>query len=192
MYSTTLFRDRDDAGFQLATSIMTEIKHISPTEKIILYGLPRGGVPVAVPTAKLLNCPLQVIVSKKITLPSNPELAIGAVTADGEVIWYQSNSIFNQLALDRALIKAKQQFALFNVNVQTVEVKGAIAIIIDDGIATGMTMAVAAQSLRKYQPKSIFVCAPVGPINMVKWLKQYADQVIILCLWVDFMIIFLK
>ena len=185
--SPPLFRDRTDAGIQLAAAIYTTIAQLSVETILppqIVYGLPRGGLPVALPVARLLQCPMSAIVAKKITHPHNPELAIGAVTAQGNVLWEQSRVPRKlekrQAILDTALAKARAQNAQFSSACPDVDLTGAIAIIVDDGIATGLTMAVAAQTLKMYQPAAIWLCAPVAPASLLPWLQTWGDVLVIL------------
>ena len=151
------FRDRNAAGEQLAQSIAAELAQSVESQTAcnpIVYALPRGGLPVAEPVARRLNCPLDLIVAKKITRPDNPELAIGAVTADGCVLWSPQqradrNPIeLREAALQQAQEKARLQLEQLAAGRPSVNPEGAIAILVDDGMATGMTMAVAAMSLR--------------------------------------------
>jgi len=189
MQYSPLFRDRTCAGKQLATAIRTLLTqmHSSGTSiEPIVYGLPRGGVPVAAEVARLLSCPLDIVVAKKISQPENPELAIGAVTADGQVIWEQrtlfrrQNSRLRQVALTEAVNKAQSQLAQLRPACPQVNPQGAIAILVDDGIATGMTMAVAAQALRTQHPVEVWLCAPVAPLSLLPWLQQWGDRIIVL------------
>ncbi|MDX2214505.1 MAG: phosphoribosyltransferase family protein [Oculatellaceae cyanobacterium bins.114] len=184
-----LFHDRHDAGHQLAQAVLVEMANLSATQsgvKPIVYALPKGGLPIAEPLAQLLHCPLDVVVAKKITRPENPELAIGAVTADGHVIrsrqecFMQLNNGTWRTALQQAQTKAQAQLAQFKDLRPLVDAQGAIAILVDDGIATGMTMAVAARALRAKRPAQILICAPVAPKHMVHTLGHWGDRVIIL------------
>lgn len=186
MANFPLFRDRTDAGEQLALAIDATISQISPVElpPPIVYALPRGGLPVALPIACKLKCPLSVIVSKKISHPKNPELAIGAVTAMGNVLWNQQNPypkrFEQQTALQQAVATAEAQMAQFSPACPQVSATGAIAIIVDDGIATGMTIAVAAQAIKQQQPAAIWLCAPVAPPSLLPWLQTWGDRLVIL------------
>lgn len=181
MSSPPLFRNRQEAGEKLAQAVIAH----KPTPPVIVYALPRGGLPVAEPIARRLNCPLDVLVAKKITEPGNPELAIGAVTVDGHVLWARhqsdraSNSELWRAALYQARQKAQAQLAQLAPNGSFVAT-GAIAILVDDGIATGMTMAVAAQALHDQSPAAVWICAPVAPSNLADRLHQWADRVIVL------------
>jgi putative phosphoribosyl transferase len=183
-----LFCDRQEAGEKLAQAVLQEIEQLellTPANPIV-YALPRGGLPVAEPIARSLNCPLDVIVAKKVTRPENSELAIGAVTADGYVMRSRQTAFIQprggswRLALQEAQIKAQEQLEQFAASRSQVDPKGAIAILVDDGIATGMTMAVAARALRAKRPAKIFICAPVAPLGLVNLLKHWGDRVIIL------------
>ena len=171
--NTKIFVDRHDAGEKLAQAVLTEAQTLSD-KKFVVYALPRGGLPVAVSVARALGCPLDVIVAKKITRPENSELAIGAVTADGQVLWLEPSCEQAQ-ELDRdALLfaqkKAQMQLAQFGDRPK-IDPEGAIALLVDDGIATGMTMAVAVKALKTRNPLEIWICAPVAPQEMVNSLE---------------------
>jgi putative phosphoribosyl transferase len=179
---TTLFVDRAQAGEKLAQAVLS-IAQSSENSKFVVYALPRGGLPVAEPVARSLNCPLDVIVAKKMTRPENPELAIGAVTADGQVLSLRPRSSHDlhewEQARQRAQKKAQHQLAQF-VDRPDIDPEGAIALIVDDGIATGMTIAVAVKALRTRKPAEIWICVPVAPVEMVSALRQGCDRLIIL------------
>ncbi|NJR50578.1 MAG: phosphoribosyltransferase [Leptolyngbyaceae cyanobacterium CSU_1_3] len=183
---TTLFVDRGDAGEKLAQAVLAEAQHLENSPRFVAYALPRGGLPIAAPIARALNCPLDVIVAKKITRPENPELAIGAVTANGQVLSLRpksANSIPEKVweqECQRAQEKAKQQLAQFEDYRPGIDPEGAIALIVDDGIATGMTIAVAVKALRTHHPAEIWICAPVAPLEMVEALQGGCDRLIVL------------
>ncbi len=185
MLSTPLFRDRTHAGQELAKEILLQMSLEHPTEdrKIVIYALPRGGVPVAVPIAQRLQSPLSVIVAKKITLPDNPELALGGVTSDGYVLWSKRkppNFSLQQRMLEEAETKAKQAWDKLSPSCPDVNPQGALALIVDDGIATGMTMAVAAKALKVHQPLAIWICVPLAPLELIPYMQQWCDRVIVL------------
>ena len=186
MLSIPFFDDRADAGEKLAEAVLAELAKLNLTTqkavKPIVYALPRGGLPVAVPVARLLGCPLDVVVAKKITRPDNLEYAIGAATADGEVVWQQKprNVSFQTLALQQALDRAQSLLAYLSPGRPNVSAAGALAILVDDGIATGMTMAVAAKALRAQQPAALWICVPVAPQDLVEFLEEMSDRAIVL------------
>ena len=177
--NATIFVDRHDAGEKLAQAVLIEAQTLPKSTRFVVYALPRGGLPVAEPVARALDCPLDVIVAKKITRPENLELAIGAVTADGHVLWLKPSSDRVQepdreAALLSAQGKAQAQLAQFGARPE-IDPEGAIALLVDDGIATGMTMAVAVKALRTRNPLQIWICAPVAPQEMVNALRQNSD-----------------
>lgn len=187
MFSNPFFEDRADAGEKLAEAVENELGKFNLTlqesVKPIVYALPRGGLPVAVPVARRLGCPLDVVVAKKITRPDNLELAIGAVTASGHVLWQkqkQLNSRWQKLALQQAENKAQSLLADLSAGRPNVSAAGALAILIDDGVATGMTIAVAAQALQSQQPAALWICAPVAPPELMVFLEEMGEKVIIL------------
>lgn len=181
------FRDRSQAGEKLADAIAAEIARsdaeIATLPKVV-YALPRGGIPVAVPIARQLGCPLEIIVAKKITLPSNPELAIGAVTASQEVLWSSAQTSETPASLREAeaaaLAAAKSQEALLLPYCAQTPAQGALAILIDDGIATGLTIAVAIKAIKLQKTNCVWIGAPVAPPELIFWLNRWADKAIIL------------
>ncbi|HLO47618.1 MAG TPA: phosphoribosyltransferase family protein [Kamptonema sp.] len=187
MLSNPLFCDRAEAGEKLAEVVLSEIAKFNETAqeaaRPIVYALPRGGLPVAVPIARRLCCPLDVVVAKKITRPDNPELAIGAVTADGHILWSPQkprNFRVQNSALQKAQEKAQAQLIDFSPGRPKVNPTGALAILVDDGIATGMTMMVAAQALRLYSPAGVWICSPLAPLELMEFLEVEADRAIVL------------
>jgi len=197
MSYTPLFTDRTDAGEKLAQKIDSVMRQTaSGTKRPIVYALPRGGLPVAAPVARILGCPLTIMVAKKISHPENPELAIGAVTTTGNVLWREQKlySRINymrspsggrkapsrELALNLAIDKAKILEAQLISGCPQVNTEGATAILIDDGIATGMTIAVAAIAAKALGCASVWLCTPVAPLKLLPWLSQWCDRLIIL------------
>ncbi|MFB2891540.1 phosphoribosyltransferase [Aerosakkonemataceae cyanobacterium BLCC-F50] len=183
-----LFCDRNSAGIQLAEAIEAEINLVKASGvsvSPIVYALPRGGLPVASPVALKLGCPLEIISAKKIARPEDPELAIGAVTADGLVIWSSrlpeaKSDASLQLAFQEAKAKAQAQLEHLAPYCPNLSAEGAIAILIDDGIATGMTTAVAILSLRLKRPAAVWIATPVAPLALMKMLQEWSDKAIVL------------
>lgn len=189
MSSGPLFSDRTDAGEQLAQSLLTQVTQLEAagiTALPIVYALPRGGIPIAAPVARKLGCPLDIVVAKKIATPQNPELAIGAVTSEGQVLWARQklfskkNSTLMETAQRQAQEKAQAQLDQLSIGRPNVNPEGALALLIDDGIATGMTMAAATQAVKAQNPAQIWICAPVAPAGLMKWLSQWCDRLVIL------------
>ncbi|MBE9185664.1 phosphoribosyltransferase [Microcoleus sp. LEGE 07076] len=187
MLSNPFFEDRADAGEKLAEAVENELGKFNLTApdavKPIVYALPRGGLPVAVPVARRLGCPLDVVVAKKITRPDNLELAIGAATADGHVLWQkqkQPNLHWQKSALQQAENSAQSLLGDLASGRPNVSAAGALVILVDDGIATGMTVAVAAVALQSQQPAAVWICAPVAPDDLMGFLAEIGDKSIIL------------
>ncbi|MEB3283579.1 MAG: phosphoribosyltransferase family protein [Lyngbya sp.] len=186
MFSNPPFNDRTHAGLELAEAIERQITLRPPKQSArpIVYALPRGGLPVAEPVARRLNCPLEVIVAKKITHPDNPELALGAVTAEGYVLWSPkrrpANFQLQQALLHHAHGKALDLLAQLAPDGSKMSQENALAIIIDDGIATGLTMAVAVKSLKYQNPSEIWIGVPVAPIDLRETLEKSCDRLIVL------------
>ncbi|MEH2062131.1 MAG: phosphoribosyltransferase family protein [Nostoc sp.] len=191
MSHTPLFADRTHAGELLAQvihDVLTQQTIDSGVKPVpIVYALPRGGVPVAAPIARLLDCPLTIIVAKKISHPENPELAIGAVTTCGNVLWAdqklfrpKNEARWREVALNKAINQAKSLEAQLILACPQVNAENATLILVDDGIATGMTIAVAATALKALSPAAVCLCTPVAPQKLLPWLEQWGDRTIVL------------
>ncbi|WP_375499509.1 phosphoribosyltransferase [uncultured Nostoc sp.] len=191
MSHTPLFADRTHAGEELARvihDVLTQQTIDSGVKPVpIVYALPRGGVPVAAPIARLLDCPLTIVVAKKISHPENPELAIGAVTTFGNVLWtdqklfrLKNDARWREVTLNKAINLAKSLEALLIPACPQVNAENATLILVDDGIATGMTIAVAAAALKTLSPAAVWLCTPVAPQTLLPWLEQWGDRTIVL------------
>jgi predicted phosphoribosyltransferase len=156
---------------------MEQIRQEGSEASPIVYALPRGGIPVAVPVARKLGCPLDVITAKKITVPTNRELAIGAITSENHILLAEHKQLksisLRQLeeAIEEAQLKASRQQAQFAPYRPSVTPQGKIAILIDDGIATGMTIRVAAQAIKEKKVARLWLCAPVAPPTLIPQLE---------------------
>jgi predicted phosphoribosyltransferase len=175
-----MFLDRIDAGKKLARALIA-YKGLP----VVVYALPRGGVVLGVEVARFLEAPLDLIVVRKIGHPFQPEYAIGAVAEDGYVI----SNPEEVAALDKAwfdgateieLREAKRRRALFLHGRQPVQVKGKIAIIIDDGLATGLTMLAAIHEIRKREPQKVVVAVPVAAAETSDKVRSEVDELVVL------------
>lgn len=187
MSSIHIFHDRTDAGEKLAEVIFSDFCHENLITNLqlnpIVYALPRGGLPVAAPIARRLGCPLSVVVAKKITLPSSPELALGAVTADGCLVWskYKPRSLGVQDALiQKAQQRASSQLQKLSTGKPELSSLDKLVILVDDGIATGMTMIAAVKSIKLQKPNAVWICVPVAPPELVENLRKCCDRLIVL------------
>lgn len=176
-----MFRSRVDAGQQLAK----RLQHLKGEDTVVL-GLPRGGVPVAFQIAKSLNAPLDVIVVRKLGVPYQPELAMGAIGEGGvrilnedvmSVTGVTSEQLEEVEAGEREELERRAQ--LFRRGHPRVSLAGRVAVIVDDGIATGSTARAAAQVARAQGAARVVVTAPVAPTSVKDRLVREADEVIV-------------
>lgn len=184
-----LFRDRIDAGQRLADAL----RPYHGSDAVVL-GIPRGGVPVAAEVARLLGLPLDIVVARKLGAPGQPELAIGAVTANGGL--YLNHDLIRDLGVDQAYLdsaverkraEARDRESRFRGGRPGPALAGRIAIVVDDGLATGATIRAAVQSVRHAGPAKLVVAVPVGAIESCASLRSEVDELV--CLWTpdDFM-----
>lgn len=172
------FRDRESAGRLLGTELA---RHgwISP----VVLALPRGGVPVAAGVAEALRAPLDVVVARKVGAPHQPELAVGAVTADGATFF--DDGTLDALGLTRADLdervaevtaEAQRRQARYGAAARP-EVADRDVLIVDDGLATGLTALAAVHAVRAKDPLTVSLAVPVGSPQAVRRLEAAADAV---------------
>jgi putative phosphoribosyl transferase len=177
------FHDRQEAGKQLGEKLL----NFAGEPATIVVGLPRGGVPVAYEVAAALHAPLDVFVVRKLGVPGQRELAMGAIASGGvrvlndEVIQalnlsastVETVALREQAELERQQRVYRGDFALPDFTRRTV-------IVVDDGLATGSTMRAAVRALRQSNPQRIVIAVPVGAANTCRGLQTDADEVICL------------
>lgn len=172
-----MFTDRVDAGMQLAEALVG-----FRGSDAVLLAIPRGGVPVAAEVAKVLHLPLDILLTKKIGHPDQPELAIGAVSLHGILLdprfHLPREYIDGEVERIRGVLRERE--AAYRSGRPALDVKGRTAIIVDDGIATGYTVRAAIELLRQAGAKSVVVAVPVAAWQTVDMLEELADQVICL------------
>ncbi|TDU83117.1 putative phosphoribosyltransferase [Kribbella voronezhensis] len=176
------FADRVDAGRRLASALRRRV----PDDAVVL-GLPRGGVPVAAVVAERLDLPLDVLVVRKLGLPGQPELALGAVGEDGVLVMNDAlvaSSGVSQEALaavarrERAVVE--QRAGRLRLTEAAIDIRERTVVLVDDGVATGSTMQAACQVARARGAAAIVVAVPVGAAAALKRLRSVADEVICL------------
>lgn len=162
-------------------------------QRIVIYALPRGGVIVAAEIAKLLNAPLDLIITRKISHPNNLEYAIGAVAEDGHHIFDREaiatvDQDYLQSEITVQKKEAKRRRELYIGTQKPISCEGKVAILVDDGIATGLTIKAAIKELQlHYHPKKIIVAVPVCPKDLVNELSNNEIKVISLITPKDFL-----
>lgn len=180
----TLFNDRRDAGRQLAARLAPDYAN---RPEIQILALPRGGVPVAYEVACALDVPLDVFIVRKLGTPQHKEYAIGAI-ASGGVTLLDQEAIHamqvNQQTL-RSVIAAEQEELSrredrYRRHLPPPNIKGQIVIVVDDGLATGLTMRAAVASIKKSAPRSIVVAVPVASVQACDMLQPEIDKLICL------------
>lgn len=182
-----IFEDRTDAAFKLAKK-MEWLKKEDP----VILAIPRGGVVTGDVIAVELGVKLDVIVSKKIGAPHNPELAIGAVMHDGS--YFPNEDITRMLNVPQNYIDSEIKRLMKEIDRRLMKfrgnkeynLEGRTVVLVDDGIATGATMFVAIYWVKKQKPKKLIVAIPVGPKDTIDRLNKVADDVIVLYAPVDF------
>ena len=176
-----LFRDRTDAGRQLAAQLL---KYADAPDVLVL-ALPRGGVPVAYEVARALDAPLDVFVVRKLGLPGHEELAMGAIATGGvrvlnedvvQTLRIRDEEIDAVAAAEQQELERREQF--YRGDRPPPEVAGRTVILVDDGLATGSTMRAAIAALRQQHPARIIVAVPVGSPDTCGEFQEVADDVV--------------
>lgn len=152
----------------------------------LVLGIPRGGVVVAARVAARLGAPLDVVVPRKIGAPGNPELAVGAVAEGVQAI---DEPAVRRLGLDMAAVRAEaarqtvevaRRTAAYRQGLPPLALAGRTAVLVDDGVATGWTVAAAASYVRRAGATRVLVAVPVGPPGLAERLRPVADQAVVL------------
>jgi putative phosphoribosyl transferase len=184
------FRNRAEAGRKLAAALARY-----ETLKPFIFALPRGGVPVAAEVALALDAPLDLILVRKIGLPSQPELAMGAVVDGATPIVVRNEDVISVAGVsetdfarvrDAELAEIERRRVRYLGGRQPLDPSGRVAIIIDDGIATGATMLTALRATRARNPKELIIAVPVAPTTTIEALRREADTVICVETYADF------
>ena len=179
-----MFANRMEAGHMLAQALARYgMGGEREDDRAIVLGIPRGGVVVAAEVAHALSLPLDVVVTTKVSSPMNPEFAVGAVAADGEVIENPSAGIpaeeVRRLA-GPAHAKAQHELAVFRTGLLPLDLEGRTAIVVDDGLATGLTALAAVQYLRRVGADRVVLAVPVAPSDTLDALRPYVDELMAL------------
>jgi putative phosphoribosyl transferase len=177
-----MFRNRMEAGRRLAD----HLTHLADRDDVVVLGLPRGGVPVAYEVATRINAPLDVIVVRKLGVPYQPELAMGAIGEEGVRILdtrTMSMAGVSEHELEaverRESIELRRRAELFRRGRPRVPLEGKVALIVDDGVATGSTVQAACRVARGLGAARVVVAAPVAPTGAAERLAGVADEVVI-------------
>lgn len=176
------YADRRQAGEELATHLTRYARR----SDVVVLGLVRGGVPVAAPVAIALATPLDVLVVRKLGVPWSPEVAFGAI-GPGEVLVRNPDliatlhpaAVARVIAAERAELSRRE--ARYRSGTRPVTLDGRIALIVDDGLATGATARVAVGVARQQHARRVVVAVPVGAADALDLLSTEADEVVCPC-----------
>jgi predicted phosphoribosyltransferase len=178
-----MFRNRREAGRLLAQKLSA----YAGRSHVIVFALPRGGVPVAYEAARALDLPLEVFVVRKLGMPGHEEFAIGAVASGGLVVKrpllieaYQIPGTIVERIEAREREELARRESLYGREGGPLEIEGRTVILVDDGLATGSTMHAAVLALRKALPARIVVAVPVASPEAFEGLRAEADEVVVL------------
>jgi predicted phosphoribosyltransferase len=172
-----MFADRTDAGRRLAAELVT----MGPWLDAVVLGIPRGGVVVAAEVARVLGLPLDVVVAAKVSSPGSPEFAIGAVAADGEVLANADAGFSAEEVRDfsgPAHAKVTRSVALFRAGRDPLDLTRGAAIVVDDGLATGLTALAAVEYVRRCGATLVVLAVPVASRGAFELLEPYVDRLV--------------
>jgi putative phosphoribosyl transferase len=181
---TEIFRDRAEAGAILGAEVATHLSSTGVPGRPLVLALPRGGVPVGREVARAVDGDLDVVVARKIGMPGQPEYGIGAVTADGPPMFgphvhnvdLTGPEITTTIAAEQA--EARRRLGRYRGDRPPPDVAGRTVIVVDDGVATGVTALAALRHLREQQPQRLIFAAPVCAPDTATTLGKEADAVI--------------
>jgi predicted phosphoribosyltransferase len=178
------FKNRAEAGRMLAHALA----RYKDRDAVIL-ALPRGGVPVAAEVASYLKAPVDLVLVRKIGLPAQPELAMGAVADGGAPLIVRNEDVIAMAGIsesefkevcDAELAEIKRRRTHYLGGRSRIDVAGRIAIVIDDGIATGATTRAALRATRLRKPEKLILAVPVAPTDTLAVMREEADEVVCL------------
>lgn len=176
-----IFANRKQAGQKLASLLLA----YKGKKDVLVLGLARGGVVVAFEIAKALHLPLNLLIPRKITASSNPELALGAVSEDGEVLLNEpliesigASGKEMKEAIERAKREIAQKSKTYRTAIPLGDLKGKTIILVDDGVATGLTMLAEIQSLRQKKVHRIIAASPVSSTGAWQMIRERSDEAV--------------
>ena len=179
----TIFENRRDAGKQLAK----ELSEFKGQNDAIVLGLPRGGIPVAYEVAKALELPLDVFIVRKLGVPGQPELAMGAIASGDIKVMNESvvrNAGISDQQIEEVAHKEKEELKkrekAYRGARPDIDLQGKTVLIVDDGLATGASMRAAISALREHNPKKIIAAIPTAPRDTCQEFESEVDQIICL------------
>jgi putative phosphoribosyl transferase len=189
MKDPAMFKDRLDAGQQLATAVKARLQDRPDWTDPVVLALPRGGLPVAFQVARALDAPLDLLLVRKVGLPLQPELAAGAVVDGNHPRLIINRDVLSAAGLQetdlepvktRELQEIERRRSLYQSARQPAPIRDRTVIVVDDGIATGATVQAALLALGDRAPKALILAVPVAPRDTLQALSSDVDAVICL------------
>lgn len=178
-----MYEDREDAGRKLGEAL----SFLNDENDVLVLGIPRGGVVVASEVARAIGAPLDVIITRKVGAPGNPELAVGAVTQEGAFV--PEPDLVSRLHVPEGYLKSEvvrqgqdidSRMKRYRGGRPNPRLEGKTIVIVDDGVATGSTVRAAIESAKLRKPKSVILAVPVGAREPMEALAKVADRIVCL------------
>jgi putative phosphoribosyl transferase len=183
------FRDRSEAGRLLGIELAAR----EPATNVIIVALDRGGVPVGAEVAERLNAPLDILVVRKLGVPWQPELAMGAIAGGVRVLDRRIIRDFDisreevAVVVAREALEIERRETIYRNGRPAFDLGGRAVVLVDDGLATGSTMVAAARHVRSFHPQKLIVAVPVGSSEACSRLSKEADNCVCLALPTSFL-----
>jgi predicted phosphoribosyltransferase len=185
-----MFVDRIDAGRKLAAALIDWVDRSDP---MVVLAIPRGGVIIGRELARSIHAPLEIILTRKLGAPNNPELAIGAVAEDGSTLidtalvdYLRVSTRYLDLEIENQKREMARRAAIYRRGREPLDLAHKTVIVVDDGVATGSTLIAALRSVRAAGAQKLIAAIPVGPNEAVRRLRHDADRVVCLEMPIDF------
>jgi putative phosphoribosyl transferase len=178
----TRFRNRTEAGTLLAS----KLTHYANRSDVLVLGIPRGGVAVAVEVATALNAPLDICIVRKLGVPGNQELAMGAISTGVQVLnedlldWLKISGHTIAAVGKRELQELQRRDRIYRGERALPKIRDRIVIVVDDGLATGSTMRAAIGVLKPQQPQRLIIAVPVALLDTCNTLRTQVDEIVCL------------
>ena len=185
-----MFTNREEAALKLAQKLSLRLHSVAQGRRlhdVLVLGIPRGGVVTAYVVSKQLKAPLNVLVTRKIGAPNQPELAIGAVGPEGTLVL--DKSLIKELGVEESWLKeevkrkkeeVKEREKKFRKGKKSLNLKDKTVVVVDDGIATGATVEAALRYLKTKKLKKIVLAVPVASADSIQKLEELVDRVVVL------------
>jgi len=175
------YQDRRLAGVELAT----RLRHLEGRTDVVVLALPRGGVPVAYEVARALDAPLDVFLVRKLGLPGQRELAMGALASGGVrvmnddiVSWYRVPEAVIDAVTREEQAELERRERAYRAGRAPAALEGRVVVLVDDGLATGSTMKAAVRAVRAHAPAQVVVAVPIGSPETCQEFEEIADEIV--------------